>query len=421
MIGQVIAHFRVTEKLAAGGMGEVYRATDSRLGRDVALKILPEAFASDPQRMARFEREAQLLAALNHPHIATIHGLEVAGATRALVMELVEGSTLADRIAQGPMPLEDVLLIAGQMAEALEYAHDRGIIHRDLKPANVKVTRDGSVKLLDFGLAKALEELPAAADSYNSPTISAVATRAGIILGTAAYMSPEQAEGKPADRRVDIWAFGAVLYEMLSGKRLFGAHTAPETLALVLTQEPKWDALPATVPQRIRRLLERCLTKDPKQRLRDIGEARIAIAGFLAHPGEDAESTVSAGAAPSAAQPLWRRALPWAVAATCAILATIGFFRLWSRSAESGTSFPVRISGDVGAARTFFWIMDRQSSSRPTGRASPLRSGMPPGNGRFISAPSIKCKPLRSRAQKEDAIHSFLPTANGSAASPGAS
>ena len=350
LIGQSIAHFRVTEKIGAGGMGEVYRATDSRLNRDVALKIVPAALASDEQRMARFEREAQLLAALNHPHIATIHGLEVAGPTRALVMELVPGPTLADRIAQGPVPLEEALTIAKQIAEALEYAHERGIIHRDLKPANVKLTPDGQVKLLDFGLAKAMEDSPAAQDISNSPTLSAVATKAGIILGTAAYMSPEQAKGKPVDRRADIWSFGVVLYEMLTGKTMYTGETAPETMAHVITKEPEWSELPAATPARIRRLLERCLTKDPKRRLRDIGEARIAIEDYLANPGAEATASTASGVAiQAAAAPMWkrvRRGGPWAGMAVFALAAIVGIWRPWVRGA--GQNPPVRLNSDLG-------------------------------------------------------------------------
>jgi len=215
MIGQTIAHYRVTAKLGAGGMGEVYRATDTKLGRDVALKVLPEAFAQDDQRMRRFQREAQVLASLNHPHIAAIYGLEESGATRALVMELVEGPTLAERISGGAIPLDEALPIAKQIAEALEYAHEHGIIHRDLKPANIKLTKDSVVKVLDFGLAKALSEEATVADVSTSPTMTAAATKAGIILGTAAYMSPEQARGGQVDKRADIWAFGVVLLSFI--------------------------------------------------------------------------------------------------------------------------------------------------------------------------------------------------------------
>jgi hypothetical protein len=277
MIGQTISHYRVIERLGTGGMGEVYRATDSRLGRDVALKVLPVAFAQDAERMARFEREAQLLASLNHPHIAAIYGLEESSGIRALAMELVEGPTLADRIARGAMPLEEALPIARQISDALEYAHEKGIIHRDLKPANVKLTHEGKAKVLDFGLAKALDDSPVAADLTSSPTLSLAATKLGLILGTAAYMSPEQAKGKAADRRADIWSFGVLLLEMLTGRQAYTGETASETMALVITRDPDWTQLPSSTPPRLHQLLRRCLIKDPKQRLQAIGEARLAL------------------------------------------------------------------------------------------------------------------------------------------------
>jgi serine/threonine protein kinase len=275
--GKRLGPYEILSAIGAGGMGEVYRARDSKLGRDVALKVLPNAFAANADRMARFEREARLLAALNHPHIAAIYGLEESSGTPALIMELVEGPTLADRIAAGPIPLDEALPIAKQIAEALEYAHEKGVIHRDLKPANIKVKPDGTVKVLDFGLAKALTEDSSTVDMNNSPTLSMGATVAGVILGTAAYMSPEQAKGKPADRRADIWAYGVVLYEMLTGKRLYTGETAAETLAAVLMKEPTLDGLPANAPAAIRNLLRRCLERDPRRRLQHIGEARIAI------------------------------------------------------------------------------------------------------------------------------------------------
>ncbi|MCL4523997.1 MAG: serine/threonine-protein kinase [Acidobacteria bacterium] len=319
MIGQNIAHYRVSAKLGAGGMGEVYRASDTKLGRDVALKVLPAAFASDTERMARFQREAQVLASLNHPNIAAIYGLEEGGAassaptTRALVMELVEGPTLAERIASGPLAIEDVLQFAKQIAEGLEYAHERGIIHRDLKPANVKVTSEGKVKILDFGLAKALAGDSVAQDASHSPTLSIAATKAGIVLGTAAYMSPEQARGKAADRRADIWSFGVVLYEMLSGKQVFGGETASDSMAAVITREPDWNALPTNVPPRIRELLRRCLTKDSRRRLQAIGDARNVIEEVLEHPEIETGIGMEAMAGPMPAAPAWRRALPWAL------------------------------------------------------------------------------------------------------------
>jgi dipeptidyl aminopeptidase/acylaminoacyl peptidase len=266
-------------------MGEVYRARDTKLNREVALKVLPTAMANDAERMARFQREAQVLASLNHPNIASIYGLEESGGVLALVMELVEGPTLADRLKAGAIPLEEALPTARQIAEALEAAHEKNITHRDLKPANVKVTPDGMVKVLDFGLAKAAEDTAASGDPSNSPTISAAATQAGMIMGTAAYMSPEQARGKPVDKRADIWAFGVVLYEMLTGRRLFEGESVAETLGLLFTREPDLAALPAPTPASIRALIERCLVKDPRQRLRDIGEARWQIDDVLGGRG----------------------------------------------------------------------------------------------------------------------------------------
>src|SRR5579859_1203447 len=358
--GNRLGSYEIIAPLGAGGMGEVYRARDTKLGREVALKVLPAAFAQDAERMARFQREAQVLASLNHPNIASIYGLEESGITRALVMELVEGQTLAERIAgahpltrpssggspspQGrgaggegvrpsPLPLDETLTIAKQIAEALEFAHERGIIHRDLKPANVKVTHDGAVKVLDFGLAKALSTEDSGTNITHSPTISIAATQAGMILGTAAYMSPEQAKGKTVDRRADIWAFGCVLYEMLTGTRTFEGETTSDVLAAVIRAEPDWNELPQSTPPSIRKLLWRCLQKDPKQRLRDIGDARIAIEETLSG-APDVGATLGspwAGQAPPLPQPIWRRALPWATAGIfplAAILITIAYWRL---------------------------------------------------------------------------------------------
>ncbi|MCM3905204.1 MAG: serine/threonine-protein kinase [Pyrinomonadaceae bacterium] len=281
----IIAHYRIVSKIGEGGMGEVYRARDPRLNRDVAIKVLPEPFLTDPERLVRFQREAQVLASLNHPNIAAIYGLEEGSSNgplgqnlsyHALVMELVEGPTLAERIAAGRIPLDEALPIARQIAEALEVAHERNIIHRDLKPANVKVTPEGTVKVLDFGLAKVFEGESQATDLSHSPTLIK-GTQAGVILGTAAYMSPEQAKGKVVDKRSDIWAFGCVLFEMLSGKQTFSGETLTDTLAAVVRAEPDWDSLPAATPSALRQLLRRCLSKDQKQRLRDIGEARILL------------------------------------------------------------------------------------------------------------------------------------------------
>ena len=312
--------YTILGPLGAGGMGEVYRARDSKLGRDVALKVLPAAFASDPERMARFQREAQVLASLNHPHIAAIYGFEDSGGVRALVMELVEGPTLAERIANGPIFLDDARPIAREIAEALEAAHERGIVHRDLKPSNIKISPDGNVKVLDFGLAKAIEGGDSAADVQNSPTISRMATQAGIILGTAAYMSPEQAKGKSVDRRTDIWAFGCVLFEMLTGRHAFEGETVTDTLAAVIKEEPPWNTLPAATPPRVLELLHRCLIKDPKQRLQAIGEARIAL-DENAGVSFAAAVPVSSAAASTPSESGLRRILPWVVAAAAVLVA----------------------------------------------------------------------------------------------------
>jgi Tol biopolymer transport system component len=280
--GTKLGPYEILSAIGAGGMGKVYRARDTKLGRDVALKILREIFAVDGERLARFEREAKTLAALNHPHIA-IYGFEQSGATSALVMELVEGEDLAQRIARGPIPLDEALVIARQIAEGLEAAHEHGIIHRDLKPANIKVRRDGTVKVLDFGLAKAAVP-DALEDPGNSPTFTSPATRVGVILGTAAYMSPEQARARAVDKRADIWAFGCVLYEMLCGRPVFGGDTITDILAAVVQHEPDWNALPASTPAPVLRLLRRCLVKDPKHRLTDMADARLELEDAIAAP-----------------------------------------------------------------------------------------------------------------------------------------
>jgi Tol biopolymer transport system component len=277
--GQMLGPYTISAQIGEGGMGEVYRARDTKLNRDVALKILPSAFAVDPDRLARFKREAHVLAALNHPHIAAIYGFEESTGVQALVLELVEGPTLADRLARGPIPLDEVLPIAAQIAQALEAAHEQGIIHRDLKPANIKLRPDGAVKVLDFGLAKALEPAAGmAAGMTASPTLTTpVMTALGVVLGTAAYMSPEQARGKPLDKRTDIWSFGCVLYEMLTGRPAFPGDTISDTIAAILGDDPDWGRLSGETSDNVRRLLQRCLEKDPKQRLHDIADAGIEI------------------------------------------------------------------------------------------------------------------------------------------------
>src|SRR5512139_2472107 len=275
MIGKTLGHYRVGEQLGRGGMGEVYSAEDLNLNRKVALKFLPDAFAGDPERMARFEREAKLLASLNHPNIAAIYGLEQSEGKRFLVLELVEGETLAQRLSKGPLPVEEALGVCRQIAEGLEAAHEKGVIHRDLKPANVMITEGDKVKILDFGLAKALADETQAVDSSQSPTLTEAMTGPGVILGTAAYMSPEQAKGKAVDRRADIWAFGCILYECLTGRKAFEGETVTETLAAILKGEPDWNALPATTPPNIRFVLQRCLHKEAGRRFHHAADLRI--------------------------------------------------------------------------------------------------------------------------------------------------
>ncbi|MEO7795670.1 MAG: serine/threonine-protein kinase, partial [Thermoanaerobaculia bacterium] len=342
MIGTRLGSFEITGKLGEGGMGEVYRATDTRLQREVAIKVLPEAFTADKDRLARFEREAQLLAQLNHPNIAQIYGLESSGDSRALIMELVEGPTLADRLAAGALPVTESLQVALEVARALEVAHEKGIVHRDLKPQNIKASAEGRVKVLDFGLAKAMDtaasrlspaDLARSPTLMHSPTLTAVrGTELGMILGTAAYMAPEQAKGKPVDKRADIWAFGVVLFEMLTGRTLFQGETASETLAEVLKTEVDFSLLPEGLPKSVRTLLARCLDRDPQRRLRDIGEARIAIERALASGDEPADGTPVS--TPSA-QPLRRRALPWALAGGLA-LALAALAVLWLGPGRAG-------------------------------------------------------------------------------------
>ena len=328
-IGQRIGSYEIRSLLGVGGMGEVYRARDSKLDRDVAIKVLPVAVASDAERLARFQREARLLASLNHPHIGGIYGFEDASGVPALVLELVEGDTLAERLEKGRIPVSEALHIARQIAEALETAHEHDVVHRDLKPANIKITPEGTVKVLDFGLAKAVQR----AESRSLQT--AGLSHEGIVVGTPAYMSPEQARGKPVDRRADIWAFGCVLYEMLTGRVAFAAATVTDTLAAVLDREPDWSVLPDKTPPAIRRLLRRCLEKDPKLRLHDMGDAGLDLQDALTSPSaHEASLTAHAGS---------NRKLFAGLAAGLAIGAGVAAALLWRSAPEPIAPAPAQI------------------------------------------------------------------------------
>ncbi|MCU0225767.1 MAG: protein kinase [Acidobacteria bacterium] len=338
--GVSLGPYRIVAPLGAGGMGEVYRATDTKLDRDVAVKVLPESLAADPERLARFEREAKVLASLNHPNIAAIYGLEGIGSTSALVMELVEGETLAERLERGRIPLDETLAIARQVAEALEAAHEKGIVHRDLKPANVKITPEGKVKVLDFGLAKAISPIAGSSGSAtevaNSPTITRHATAMGAILGTAAYMSPEQAKGKTVDKRADVWAFGAVLFEMLTGKKLFAGDSVAETLAAVLRADPDWRELPPALPKSARDLVRRCLEREPRRRIHDIADARIVLDELADGRALEAPESAAPPAAPA------RRLVAWGVPLLVGVLGTLtvaaALWQLRSPAAGAGAA-----------------------------------------------------------------------------------
>ncbi len=339
--GSRLASYEIVGPLGAGGMGEVYRARDAKLNRDVAVKVLPDLFAADADRFARFEREARALAALNHPGIAQIYGFE----DRVLVMELVEGETLGEQLARRPLSWEEARPIAAQIAAALEFAHDRGIVHRDLKPANIKVTPDGLVKILDFGLAKAMATDSTSGDLMNSPTLSVRATEAGLVLGTAAYMAPEQARGRAVDKRADIWAFGVVLFEMLTGRQLFEGETATDVVAAVLTQPIDLGVVPAIVPGRVRDLIARCLERDPKRRLRDIGEARLALEAPVGASSPGFSGVHATGESDSK---LVRRStiLPWGIAAAAVVAALATGAFAWRAAGISPS--PARFSLEIG-------------------------------------------------------------------------
>jgi serine/threonine protein kinase len=354
MIGKTLGHYRVGEQLGRGGMGEVYVADDLNLNRKVALKFLPDAFAGDPERMARFEREAKLVASLNHPNIAAIYGLEQAEGKRFLVLELVEGETLQQRLSKGPLQIEEALGVCRQIAEALEDAHEKGVIHRDLKPANVMITAGDKVKILDFGLAKALSDETQSVDSSQSPTLTEAMTRPGVILGTAAYMSPEQAKGKAVDKRADIWAFGCILYECLTGKRAFEGETVTETLAAILKGEPDWNALPATTPPNIRFVQRRCLEKAISRRFRDPSDLLIVI---------DEAHDIGEATAPSRHKT--RERLGWIVAALLFVIAGASLTRSYFHQTATEER-SVRFSIAPPEQGTFSWYASLEIS--PDGR-----------------------------------------------------
>jgi serine/threonine protein kinase len=351
LVGRRVGTFEVRSLLGRGGMGEVYLAHDHKLGRDVAIKVLPHAFTSDQNRVASLEREARVVAALNHPHIAAIHGIEESAGIRGLVLELVEGQTLAQKLAEATgsaaagLRLKEALNIARQIADALEAAHDKGITHRDLKPGNVKVTPDGVVKLLDFGIAKVVTGDGPGLDFTQAQTVTA-ATHAGLIAGTVGYMSPEQARGKVVDKRTDIWAFGCVLFEMLSGRMAFDGATVTDTIAAILERDPDWSALPADTPRAVRRLVQRCLEKDPKQRLRDIGDARAEIERIIQSPGEDVDADIAAHES-----------------------------RTWRRRAQ--LAFAVGTLGLVAAIALAAFVFSRDDGALPDGRVVRMTIDLP--------------------------------------------
>ena len=324
LVGRSLGAYRIRSHLGSGGMGDVYRAHDTKLGRDVAIKILPQLFTSDSERLARFEREARVLASLNHPNVGAIYGIEAADGLRGIVLELVEGETLADRLGRGPLPIKEAVGVARQIAEALDAAHEKGVVHRDLKPANIKVTPQGVVKVLDFGLAKIEEGRASAGHMSDSPTISRGRTIEGVILGTTAYMSPEQARGLAVDKRTDIWAFGCVLYEMLTGHLAFAGETFSDTIVAILEREPDWTRLPTGTPSAVCRLMQRCLEKDPRRRLRDIGDARHSIEDVAT-----GEPDVRAAASP------YPRRLAWLLGGVALASASVASWLLWGATTEA--------------------------------------------------------------------------------------
>lgn len=388
MIGKTLAHYEVTGLLGKGGMGEVYRARDTKLGREVALKILPAEMSGDPERVARFQREARTLATLQHQNIATIYDFEDTAEARFLVMELVEGEDIQSRLERDKrIPVDEALKLATQIASGLEAAHDQGIIHRDLKPANVRVDASGTVKILDFGLARAFGDPETGSDPSMSPTITAAMTQAGTILGTASYMSPEQARGKPLDKRTDIWSFGIIVYEMLTGMRLFAGETVTDVLTGILHITPDLDQLPASTPPAARRLIARCLDKDPASRLRDIGEVRIVLASDSL-TALDPEPAETAGRSP-ATRPA---RLPWAVATLATLCAALlGWMVLESSSRPPAPEIRASIQPPAGERFSAYGSSAGALTISPDG--SRMTFAVPSETG----APTSTCEPSRPR------------------------
>jgi Tol biopolymer transport system component len=401
--GSSFGPYEIVAPLGAGGMGEVYRGRDPRLGRDVAIKILPASVGDDPERLARFDREARLLAALNHPHIATIHGVEDAGGVRALVLELVEGVTLAERLTRGPLPLGDALHIARQIAEALEAAHAQGIVHRDLKPANIKVRPDGTVKVLDFGLAKASGPSARSRHDSDESTLAADGTQDGVILGTPAYMSPEQARGQATDKRTDVWAFGCVLYEMLTGRPAYRGATVSDTIAAVIEREPDWQLMPASTPPVVARLLQRCLAKDPKRRVHDIADARIEIEDVLSGgiARDEAKSTDAGATTPSPGRRA-RARRAWAVAA-----GAVGLLALLAAGWTVFSPPPAPNPGVVGLS-----VLPARGTTFLQGDGAPWPSISPDGrNLAFVANPPDGQQQLWVRSLDSTAVRPIEGTA----------